>query len=582
MSTFPDTRPRAIALFVGEPATSRINGADEPSAFTRRAADGPLELTESGIAGNLLATPRRLGAANHAVYLFHDDHRRHYENLLQRPIPRGAFGENVTYRGPMEDTLRIGDRLRIGSAEIALTLPRIPCYKLAHFLGTEAGFPSAFSASGRTGIYARVTTPGEIRPSSSISVVRSDPMNATIAELNEVLTGPHPSPDAIAHVLASPDLLPGLKTQIEDRTAMLGLRTGSETGTAIVERIDPETPDIAVVTFRYRPPDDASLPRPGQFVTIGIEDGEGRRHFRCYSLIEAPFDGGPHGPWRIAVKRERASVNAFSVSNRIHDGLRAGTACAIFPPAGDFTLPGATNDPILFIAGGIGITPVLAQLRALAHHACGQPARLVYVARHAGEMAFAGALRDIRRAMPYLQVRLFLTGISAPVTVGAMPATPGRPDLRAEIGSLPEGAHIHVCGPAAMVNEVRDIQTGLGRRNDLLRYELFAAAEETAIVDAAESATVRLQPDGIAATWRRGDGPLLEWIENHTGHRPPAACRSGLCRTCRARLRRGSVAYPAGISPPSSAEVLLCCARPAGDIEIELNVEEIVQPQGVT
>ncbi|MEQ9327697.1 MAG: MOSC domain-containing protein [Rhodospirillales bacterium] len=582
MSTFPDTRPRAIALFVGEPATSRINGADEPSAFTRRAADGPLELTESGIAGNLLATPRRLGAANHAVYLFHDDHRRHFENLLQRPIPRGAFGENVTYRGPMEDTLRIGDRLRIGSAEIALTLPRIPCYKLAHFLGTEAGFPSAFSASGRTGIYARVTTPGEIRPGSSISVVRSDPMNATIAELNEVLTGPHPSPDAIAHVLASPDLLPGLKTQIEDRTAMLGLRTGSETGTAIIERIDPETPDIAVVTFRYRPPDDASLPRPGQFVTIGIEDGEGRRHFRCYSLIEAPFDGGPHGPWRIAVKRERASVNAFSVSNRIHDGLRAGTACAIFPPAGDFTLPGATNDPILFIAGGIGITPVLAQLRALAHHACGQPARLVYVARHAGEMAFAGALRNVRRAMPYLQVRLFLTGISAPVTVGAIPATPGRPDLRAEIGSLPEGAHIHVCGPAAMVNEVRDIQTGLGRRNDLLRYELFAAAEETAIVDAAESATVRLQPDGIAATWRRGDGPLLEWIENHTGHRPPAACRSGLCRTCRARLRRGSVAYPAGISPPSSAEVLLCCARPAGDIEIELNVEEIVQPQGVT
>lgn len=582
MSTSPDSQPRTIALFVGKPATSRINGADEPSAFTRRAVNGPLGLTESGIDGNMLATPRRLGAENHAIYLFHDAHRRHFEKLLQRQIPAGAFGENVTYQGPTEDTLRIGDRLRIGSAEIALTLPRIPCYKLAHFLGTETGFPSAFSASGRTGIYARVATPGEIHPGSAISVVRSDPANATIAELNEVLTCPHPSPDAIAHVLASPDLLPGLRAQIEDRTAMLGLRTAGEAGTATIERIDAETPDIAVVTFRYRPPEGAPLPRPGQFVTIGIEDDEGRRHFRCYSLIEAPFDGGPHGPWRIAVKRERGSANAFSVSNRIHDGLRAGTACAIFPPAGDFTLPGATNDPILFIAGGIGITPVLAQLRALAHHACGQPALLVYVARHAGDMAFAGALRDIRRAMPYLEVRLFLTGISAPVAVGGIPATPGRPDLHAEIESLPETARIHVCGPAAMVNDVRDVQTGLDRRNDLLRYELFAAAEETAIVDAVESAIVRLQPDDMAATWRRDDGPLLAWIERHTDHRPPAACRSGLCRTCRAHLRRGSVAYPAGISPPSSAEVLLCCARPAGDIEIELTTETAASPQGAT
>jgi ferredoxin-NADP reductase/MOSC domain-containing protein YiiM len=566
---------RVVALFVGQPVSCRINGADEPTAFTRGKPEKALTLSRDSIDGNRLGTPRRLGAENHAVYLFHDDHRRHFEDLLGRDIPPGAFGENVTYSGPKEDVLRIGDRLRIGSAEVALTLPRIPCYKLAHFMGTDPGFPSAFSATGRTGIYARICEPGEIGPDSPITVTHSDPANATIAELNEVLTGAHPSPDAIARVIASPDLLPGLKSQIRDRTALLGLQSGTDTGTAFMERIDRETEDVAVLTFRYRPPDGTPRPKPGQFVTIGVEDATGRRHFRCYSLIAAPFDGGPQGPWQIAVKRERVSRNGFSVSNHIHDALQTGARCAIFPPAGEFVLPEPADAPIAFIAGGIGITPILAQLRALAHRSCEQPAVLIYAARQARNVAFTGAIREIRKTMPYLDIRLFITGAERTEAVDGIPAIPGRPDLQREISALPEETRLLVCGPTAMVTGVRDIQATLRRRNDLLRFELFAPDESSGQTAAAESASICIRPGDFAATWMREDGPLLDWIERHTGHRPPAACRSGLCRTCRAKLRRGTVAYPDGITPPASAEILLCCALPAGDLEIELDAETL-------
>ncbi|GAB5374137.1 MAG: hypothetical protein AcusKO_05990 [Acuticoccus sp.] len=99
-----------------------------------------------------------------------------------------------------------------------------------------------------------------------------------------------------------------------------------------------------------------------------------------------------------------------------------------------------------------------------------------------------------------------------------------------------------------------------------IHYELFdargAGGESAAAV---ATVTVRLPDAGIAGEWARADGSLLDWIVARSPYRPPAACRSGLCRTCMATLAQGAVAYPAGIAAPGHGRVLLCCAQPASD-----------------
>lgn len=560
---------RILSLYTGKKQLCRIKGQTEPTAYIRTRCDEPLWLTSAGISGNELGTPRRLGTENHAIYLLPQAHYSFFEEALGRAIAPGRFAENVSYDGADETVLRIGDQIRIGGAVIELTSPRVPCYKMAHFVGTDSGFPSFFSASGRTGVYARVLEAGRVSPGDELTILKSDSRNATISELNTVLTAGKPRPDIISRVLQSPSLLGEVRDVIDDRLATLCLETSSEPQRVRILARMQETPNIVSFSFELSQPP-LQKPRPGQFVTFGVEDTEGNPHFRCYSLSDGPFAESESKYCRISVKREQPVSGDFSLSNWLHDHVDVGNECTVFPPTGDFVLPATPSGPLAFIAGGIGITPIVPQLRALASAGYSAPVAMIYVAQSQQELAFLDEVVHAAERLEQFELRVFATRQENSAGLSPMIET-GRPDLAAWISKLDERSQLFVCGPHALIDDVRAVHAGLGRSNASLFFERFTDDLDGEFdAKPASSARVTIASCGTTGVWTPDDGSLLDWIEANTDYRPPAACRSGICRTCKATLSRGSVVYPSSVAAPPQTEVLLCCARPGSDIEIEM------------
>ncbi|HEX7677370.1 MAG TPA: MOSC domain-containing protein [Thermoanaerobaculia bacterium] len=123
------------------------------------------------------------GGAEKAVYVYPSEHYAFWSQELPGfDLPWGAFGENFTTTGLDEESVHIGDRFRIGSAEFVVTQPRMPCYKL----GIRFGRPDMvkrFLRSGRTGFYLAVTGEGEVSAGDAISVLAMHPDAVTIADV---------------------------------------------------------------------------------------------------------------------------------------------------------------------------------------------------------------------------------------------------------------------------------------------------------------------------------------------------------------------------------------------------------------
>jgi MOSC domain-containing protein YiiM len=122
------------------------------------------------------------GGADKAVYVYPSEHYDYWRRELPGvDLPWGAFGENLTTTGLSEE-FRIGDRLRVGTAELAITQPRLPCYKLAARFG-RTDMVKRFMRSGRTGFYLRVMREGEVEAGDSISVEARGGESLTVSDI---------------------------------------------------------------------------------------------------------------------------------------------------------------------------------------------------------------------------------------------------------------------------------------------------------------------------------------------------------------------------------------------------------------
>jgi ferredoxin-NADP reductase/MOSC domain-containing protein YiiM len=580
----PPADAKVVALFTGQPHPVAIRDLPEPTAYARQRRAGPLAINALGLEGDTLGTPRRLGHANHALYLMAQAHYAPHAARLGRAVPVGGFSENVLYSdGPEETEIRIGDRFRLGDAEITVTSPRVPCYKMAHFLQSDQGFPAAFSASGRTGFYARVEVSGEVGEGDSLTLISRDPRNATVAALNHAMTDPQPDPGIVAEVLNSPALLPELAEAIAARFADLRPELAAGPVPARIVAHQQIAPGIASIAIR--PTDDAATRewtwKVGQFVTLGPAvdgpEGEGAGlgragALRCYSLTDGPGQSGPDAPFVIAVRRGDAPA-PLSVSRWLVDEAAVGATLMLYPPAGEFVLSDGPK-PVLLIGGGIGMTPILAMFKALAarsHAAC---VDLVQVARGPEELIFAADLAQALSHLPLGRVQRYVTRTATTDLPGDLLEKPlaGRPDLSAVMAAVPPETEVFVCGPSAMIADAAAAHRALGRAPGLFHSEAFGPAETTdnASDDDLSPADIHLAGQGSLGKWMPGDGPLLGWIEARLGRSLPASCRSGLCRTCAAGLKQGRMRYPPGIAAPQRGLALLCCARPDGDVELAL------------
>src|SRR4030095_11884123 len=148
--------------------------------------DGPVRLRTLNLDGDRQADLKVHGGIHKAVYAYPAEHYDYWHRELPGvELPWGMFGENLTTEGLFESGVNIGDRFRIGSAELVAAQPRLPCYKLALKFGRD-DIIKRFLDSRRTGLYFAVLEEGDFSAGDSIELISPDPHQVTIAEITRL------------------------------------------------------------------------------------------------------------------------------------------------------------------------------------------------------------------------------------------------------------------------------------------------------------------------------------------------------------------------------------------------------------
>ena len=173
---------KIVSVNAGLPREVKWNGATVTTSIWKSPVSGPVRVSALNIAGDRQSDLSVHGGADKAVYVYPSEHYDYWRRELPGvDLPWGAFGENLTTTGLSEE-FRIGDRLKIGTAEFAVTQPRLPCYKLGIRFG-RADLVKRFMRSGRTGFYLRVVREGEVEARDSISLDARGAESLTVADI---------------------------------------------------------------------------------------------------------------------------------------------------------------------------------------------------------------------------------------------------------------------------------------------------------------------------------------------------------------------------------------------------------------
>jgi len=289
-----------------------------------------------------------------------------------------------------------------------------------------------------------------------------------------------------------------------------------------VAEVIAETPDAHSLVLSVPPALAAAFAyRPGQYLTVRVPDGGGVVA-RCYSLSSSP---DTDTDLKITVKRVRDG----QASNWICDHVRPGSTLDLAPPAGSFTPP-SLDDDLLLLAGGSGITPVMAIIKSVLARGRGRLA-LVYANRDAGSVIFAAELTALRQQYgDRLAITHWLDGERGAPTGAALAAL-----------LLPyAGREAYVCGPEPFVVVARQALQDAGVPADRVRVERFdLAVEATAAGGRDATAEVTLDGQTHVLPWPAGTR-LLDVIIA-AGLNPPFSCRQGQCGACACRLLDGEV-----------------------------------------
>jgi ferredoxin-NADP reductase/nitrite reductase/ring-hydroxylating ferredoxin subunit len=247
-------------------------------------------------------------------------------------------------------------------------------------------------------------------------------------------------------------------------------------------------------------------------IGTGLPDFEAGAHIdvhlpngliRQYSLTNGP---GDNAAYVIGVKREPASTGG---SSALHDIVREGDVLAISDPHNNFRLARGAKETLL-VAGGIGITPLLAMARSLAHST--RNFHLHYFVRSPQHAAFREDLASFAGRFTVYE------GLEAAATQSR---------LAALLAARPDGGHVYVCGPAPMLEAVRSIAEQAGWPEDSVHFEYFKNARTIDSSSAFEVALAR-----SAMTLRVPGGKTIVEVLRENGVFVPTSCEQGACGTC--------------------------------------------------
>src|SRR5215469_11038172 len=347
------------------------------------------------------------GGEHRAVFVYQMESYRYWQEQLKRTdFVYGQFGENFTIEGLADGAVCIGDRFQIGTALFEVTQPRVTCFRVGIRMN-EPRMASLLTSSGRPGFYFRVLREGEVAAGDEIVKVGEAGERMTIAEINALLYLPGHERDRLERALRIEALSRGWHGSFE--ALLHSQQNGAETGNAglapaaaahpaspgfrslVVTSIDRESEDV--VSFAMQSAGGHPLPMalPGQYVVLRLKPAaDAPPLFRSYSL------SGPLSTehYRISVKIEPNGA----AGNYLREHLRVGGRLDVSSPRGSFVLqPG--ERPIVLLSAGIGATPVLAMLHALAAPRSARQVIWLHSARDGRHHPFAGEVRGLVHAL---------------------------------------------------------------------------------------------------------------------------------------------------------------------------------------
>lgn len=336
-----------------------------------------------------------------------------------------------------------------------------------------------------------------------------------------------------------------------------------------------ETSEVSSIYFV--PTDGRAVPNflPGQYLTYEFpSSGEQKPIIRCYSLSSSPNGSS----YRASVKRQAAprdhpEAPPGEASTFVNDVLSEGDVIRARAPMGEFFLRPRGRFPVVLIGSGIGVTPVLSMLQALASQNSRRTVWFFYGTRNRAEDALRGEVEEAVRALPnaHLVVCHSRPEEGEQQHVDYDYAERISVDLLKRV--LPkERLRFYFCGPGPLMESLGTALPEWGVRKSDLHFEAFGPASlqtRSLPQGASRSAVIEFVKSGKTLEWKGLSSSLLEFAESE-GIELTFGCRAGNCGTCRVPVLEGEVVYwrqPA-VSPGNNG-CLACMAVPASDLKID-------------
>ncbi len=211
---------KLISVNVGQPRTVEWQGRLVETSIFKTPVAGPVALRTLNLDGDRQADLSVHGGAHKAVYVYPSEHYSFWRGELPGvEMPWGMFGENFTSAGLLED-VRIGDRFRIGSAEVIVSEPRVPCYKLSLKFG-RADMVKRFLASGRTGFYVRVANEGVVQAGDAIELISRTENSVSVTDVTHLYASKRPDPVTLRRAADLEALSDAWRDFLRDRLAQI-------------------------------------------------------------------------------------------------------------------------------------------------------------------------------------------------------------------------------------------------------------------------------------------------------------------------------------------------------------------------
>ena len=585
---------RLLSINVGLPRDIAWNGRTVHTGIWKDPVRGRCSVARLNLAGDGQGDLGGHGGEQRAVFVYQIESYRYWQEQLQRSdFACGQFGENFTIEGLPDDVVCIGDRYRIGSALFEVTQPRVTCYRVGIRMN-EPRMPALLTSSGRPGFYFRVLREGDVGAGDEIVKEGEATERMTVAEINALLYSPNHARDRLERALRIEALSPGWRASFGALAQSLAAPPGSgNAGLApaaaahpaapgfrplAVTAIDQESADVLSLTMHSPDAQPLSNALAGQFVVLRLrKPADGAPLFRSYSL------SGPLATdsYRISVKVEPNGV----AGPYLRDHVRVADVLDVSSPRGSFILqPG--ERPVVLLSAGIGATPVLAMLHALAAAGSTRQVLWLHAARDRQHHAFAGEARRLLRALLHGRSYVCYSDPRPGDKTGEDFDATGRfsRSVFDEIGVAPE-SDVYLCGPTPFMTEMRKALESLSIEPERIHVELFnggesmtpgvvgpaARAPHLPKEDASTGAVVSFARSGIAAHWRASAYQSILELAEACDVPVRWSCRTGVCHSCESGLIYGSVSnHPDPLDPPAQGNILICCAQPQGDVVIDI------------